>query len=295
MVCGSRGDAARMLLCDGDGCGRGCHLYCCEPKLTAPPKGDWFCRLCKTPYAGKERKAAPKESAPAAKPVAKPAAKRAEDEPSQGADADGRKAGGGAAAKPESGKGAEEAARRRRVAAEAAASLCERLEEAMESLMGVEDFSEGMAALLEGLELVSAPAGSEGALVAASADVQRTLSGALRCARRQLGASSGAWLPDGAAPQGVSPRAVGGAGQRRQRRRRGRQRKGLLSALSETFNAVKDEDRKARRRRQRRRRRRRRPAEQVDPQGRSSQGCRRQWWRPGRRRRRGDGRRRRGF
>lgn len=33
-----------LLLCDQ--CDRGCHTYCCTPKLSKIPDGDWFCREC---------------------------------------------------------------------------------------------------------------------------------------------------------------------------------------------------------------------------------------------------------
>eukprot|EP00794_Sanderia_malayensis_P003185 gene3185-3656_t len=33
-----------LLLCDQ--CDRGCHTYCCNPKLEKIPDGDWFCREC---------------------------------------------------------------------------------------------------------------------------------------------------------------------------------------------------------------------------------------------------------
>ncbi|XP_065053159.1 bromodomain adjacent to zinc finger domain protein 2B-like isoform X2 [Rhopilema esculentum] len=33
-----------LLLCDQ--CDRGCHTYCCNPKLAKIPDGDWFCREC---------------------------------------------------------------------------------------------------------------------------------------------------------------------------------------------------------------------------------------------------------
>uniref|UniRef100_A0A3Q2UQC8 Bromodomain adjacent to zinc finger domain 2B n=1 Tax=Fundulus heteroclitus TaxID=8078 RepID=A0A3Q2UQC8_FUNHE len=33
-----------LLLCDG--CEKGCHTYCHNPKITTVPAGDWFCSLC---------------------------------------------------------------------------------------------------------------------------------------------------------------------------------------------------------------------------------------------------------
>jgi len=43
-VCNDPGDAEHMLLCDG--CGLGTHLQCCDPALTAVPKGAWVCGEC---------------------------------------------------------------------------------------------------------------------------------------------------------------------------------------------------------------------------------------------------------
>ncbi|KAM9709130.1 bromodomain adjacent to zinc finger domain protein 2B isoform 2-T5 [Menidia menidia] len=40
-----RGDNEELLLlCDG--CDKGCHTYCHNPKITTIPDGDWFCSLC---------------------------------------------------------------------------------------------------------------------------------------------------------------------------------------------------------------------------------------------------------
>ncbi|XP_061579577.1 bromodomain adjacent to zinc finger domain protein 2B isoform X2 [Cololabis saira] len=33
-----------LLLCDG--CDKGCHTYCLNPKITSVPEGDWFCPFC---------------------------------------------------------------------------------------------------------------------------------------------------------------------------------------------------------------------------------------------------------
>ena len=46
--CGSRGNAKRMLLCDGEGgtCPAAYHTYCLTPPLLSLPKGDWFCPPC---------------------------------------------------------------------------------------------------------------------------------------------------------------------------------------------------------------------------------------------------------
>ena len=45
--CGRRGDAFRMLLCDGEGCERAEHIYCCDPPLIVAPVGEWFCSACR--------------------------------------------------------------------------------------------------------------------------------------------------------------------------------------------------------------------------------------------------------
>ena len=45
-VCRQTGEEARMLLCDGAGCGKGFHTFCLEPPLKGIPKGDWFCDSC---------------------------------------------------------------------------------------------------------------------------------------------------------------------------------------------------------------------------------------------------------
>lgn len=45
MVCG-RPDEAEMLLCDGQGCTRACHMQCCSPPLSEVPSGEWFCAHC---------------------------------------------------------------------------------------------------------------------------------------------------------------------------------------------------------------------------------------------------------
>ncbi|KAJ8924480.1 hypothetical protein NQ315_007277 [Exocentrus adspersus] len=44
-ICRRQKDSENMLLCDN--CNLGHHLYCLKPKLTAVPKGDWFCDRCK--------------------------------------------------------------------------------------------------------------------------------------------------------------------------------------------------------------------------------------------------------
>ncbi|XP_044728852.1 bromodomain adjacent to zinc finger domain protein 1A isoform X2 [Chrysoperla carnea] len=45
VTCRKRTNDDQLLLCDG--CNRGQHLYCIEPKLTSVPTGDWFCDRCK--------------------------------------------------------------------------------------------------------------------------------------------------------------------------------------------------------------------------------------------------------
>ena len=42
-----KGDAFRMLLCDGENCGIAQHIYCCDPPLLVAPAGDWFCSSCR--------------------------------------------------------------------------------------------------------------------------------------------------------------------------------------------------------------------------------------------------------
>ena len=43
--CKKSEDDERILICDG--CDRGCHMYCADPKLTKVPAGLWHCQLCK--------------------------------------------------------------------------------------------------------------------------------------------------------------------------------------------------------------------------------------------------------
>ena len=38
-ICRRKGDAEKMLLCDG--CDKGHHMYCLKPPLTVVPEGDW--------------------------------------------------------------------------------------------------------------------------------------------------------------------------------------------------------------------------------------------------------------
>ncbi|XP_043511870.1 bromodomain adjacent to zinc finger domain protein 1A isoform X2 [Frieseomelitta varia] len=52
-VCRRRRDGDKMLLCDG--CNKGHHLYCLQPKLTSVPDGDWYCKTCKPSTKPKEK------------------------------------------------------------------------------------------------------------------------------------------------------------------------------------------------------------------------------------------------
>ncbi|XP_066114475.1 bromodomain adjacent to zinc finger domain protein 2A isoform X1 [Saccopteryx bilineata] len=44
LVCRKGDNDEFLLLCDG--CDRGCHIYCHQPKMKAVPEGDWFCAVC---------------------------------------------------------------------------------------------------------------------------------------------------------------------------------------------------------------------------------------------------------
>ncbi|XP_035825711.1 bromodomain adjacent to zinc finger domain protein 1A [Aplysia californica] len=44
-LCRRKGDAEKMLLCDG--CDRGHHMYCLKPPMEKVPTGDWFCAECR--------------------------------------------------------------------------------------------------------------------------------------------------------------------------------------------------------------------------------------------------------
>ena len=221
--CGLTSDGARMLLCDGpgfdgSGCETACHFYCCEPPMTAAPAGDWFCTVCtkrkaegrgqsKVSGSGSSAKfvlGAKKERPKANNKLSKPEARANTSEGSGAKKASA--AGGGGSAKAESSaarsavpppppKAAAQApsaaaepltATERREAAEAAAEMCEKLEEAMEALMGVTEFASGAEVLLSTLEMCAD--GATGAAAVATPDCQRTLGGALQCARRQVNA-----------------------------------------------------------------------------------------------------------
>lgn len=43
-VCLKGDNEALLLLCDG--CEKGVHTYCCKPKLSGIPDGDWYCHFC---------------------------------------------------------------------------------------------------------------------------------------------------------------------------------------------------------------------------------------------------------
>ncbi|CAO1630957.1 unnamed protein product [Parajaminaea phylloscopi] len=43
-VCGEKGDDAAIMFCDR--CDRGWHLYCLDPPLAEPPRGQWYCPTC---------------------------------------------------------------------------------------------------------------------------------------------------------------------------------------------------------------------------------------------------------
>lgn len=45
-VCHSADNESLLLLCDD--CDKGTHTFCCKPKLSAIPKGNWYCRFCIT-------------------------------------------------------------------------------------------------------------------------------------------------------------------------------------------------------------------------------------------------------
>ncbi|XP_050295033.1 bromodomain adjacent to zinc finger domain protein 1A isoform X2 [Anthonomus grandis grandis] len=56
-ICRRQNDSENMLLCDS--CNLGHHLYCLKPKLTAVPKGDWFCDRCKKEKEEQEKLLSP--------------------------------------------------------------------------------------------------------------------------------------------------------------------------------------------------------------------------------------------
>ncbi|KAI9010358.1 chromatin remodelling complex Rsc7/Swp82 subunit-domain-containing protein [Phycomyces nitens] len=43
-VCKSAGDESTLMICDG--CDRGWHTGCCDPKINHVPEGSWLCKLC---------------------------------------------------------------------------------------------------------------------------------------------------------------------------------------------------------------------------------------------------------
>ncbi|XP_065838820.1 bromodomain adjacent to zinc finger domain protein 2-like isoform X2 [Oscarella lobularis] len=52
-VCCKGDNEALLLLCDG--CDRGVHAYCCKPKLSGIPEGDWYCHSCVRNVADENR------------------------------------------------------------------------------------------------------------------------------------------------------------------------------------------------------------------------------------------------
>ena len=55
IVCGSGEDADKMLLCDGDGCDSGYHIFCLTPPLSTIPPGDWYCQMCEKKKKRRQR------------------------------------------------------------------------------------------------------------------------------------------------------------------------------------------------------------------------------------------------
>ncbi|XP_077995550.1 bromodomain adjacent to zinc finger domain protein 1A-like [Glandiceps talaboti] len=53
-ICRRKGDAERMLLCDG--CDRGHHMYCLKPPVKSIPAGDWFCVDCRPKVVKKNQR-----------------------------------------------------------------------------------------------------------------------------------------------------------------------------------------------------------------------------------------------
>jgi len=39
-----------QLICEGKGCLRGTHTYCCDPVLADVPTGEWLCEYCQKRY-----------------------------------------------------------------------------------------------------------------------------------------------------------------------------------------------------------------------------------------------------
>jgi hypothetical protein len=44
--CGRGDDGNKLLLCDGEGCNKGYHIFCIFPPLDEIPEDDWFCDQC---------------------------------------------------------------------------------------------------------------------------------------------------------------------------------------------------------------------------------------------------------
>ena len=49
MTCGRGDNELSMLLCDGEGCNVGRHLFCLVPVLSQVPDGEWLCGTCDKP------------------------------------------------------------------------------------------------------------------------------------------------------------------------------------------------------------------------------------------------------
>jgi len=65
-ICRKDSDPAKLLLCDGEECGLGYHMYCLDPPLTRVPRGKWRCPECQIeePKASPEKNGAKKRKEP---------------------------------------------------------------------------------------------------------------------------------------------------------------------------------------------------------------------------------------
>ena len=61
MVCRDPGKEQLLMICDG--CDRGCHTFCADPKLDRLPPGTWFCSNC-SPHNKTAPMAKPKDVQP---------------------------------------------------------------------------------------------------------------------------------------------------------------------------------------------------------------------------------------
>lgn len=67
-VCLDKGDDEQIMFCDR--CDRGWHLYCLRPALDKPPRGLWYCPMCRPPKpAVPKRSESPHKEAPPKKIV----------------------------------------------------------------------------------------------------------------------------------------------------------------------------------------------------------------------------------